>query len=97
MVVAGARESMAIEERVERGESPEEARAAAMREMGNAPLIEDVTRETWGWLWLERVLKDVAYAFRQIRRSPGFHWARPPVCPTRCRSRLRHYPLRWRI
>ncbi len=63
---------MAIAERIAQGETPAEARAAAQREFGNLPLIEDVTRETWGWLWLERILQDVAYAFRQIRRSPGF-------------------------
>ena len=43
-----------------------------MREFGNAPLIEEVTRETWGWMWLERLGWDFRYAFRQMRRSPGF-------------------------
>lgn len=63
---------MAIEERIERGESPEAARAAAMREMGNAPLIEDVTREKWGWAGCERLVRDLSYAARQLRRSPGY-------------------------
>jgi hypothetical protein len=40
--------------------------------MGNLPLIEDVTRTMWGGLWLERVLQDVKYALRQLRRAPGF-------------------------
>ena len=64
--------SMAIAERIARGETPEEARAAALRELGNLPLIGDVTRNQWGWLRLERLLQDMAYAFRQVRRSPGF-------------------------
>ncbi|HUA96944.1 MAG TPA: ABC transporter permease [Terracidiphilus sp.] len=63
---------MAIEERMSRGEPADEARAAALREFGSVPLIEDVTRATWGWLWLERLVQDLGYAFRQIRRSPGF-------------------------
>lgn len=63
---------MAVADRIAGGESPAEARAAAQREFGNVPLVEDVTRATWGWLWLERILQDVAYAFRQFRRAPGF-------------------------
>jgi predicted permease len=63
---------LAIEDRVARGESPQEARAAAQREFGNLPLVEDVTRDAWGWVWLDRLLQDVKFAFRQIRRSPGF-------------------------
>jgi hypothetical protein len=62
---------MAIADRMERGESEEEARRNAMRELGNDPLIEDVTREMWGGVWLERALQDVRYALRQLRRAPG--------------------------
>jgi hypothetical protein len=63
---------MAVADRVERGETAGEARQNAMREMGNLPLIEDVTRAMCGGMWLERVLQDVRYALRQIRRGPGF-------------------------
>jgi hypothetical protein len=63
---------MDIRHRKDRGESPEQARAAAMREFGNIALIEDVTRETWGWIWLERLAQDLRHALRQLRRSPVF-------------------------
>jgi hypothetical protein len=63
---------MAIAERVADGEEPPQARAAALRELGNLPLIEDVTREGWGWVWLENLLHDTRYALRQLRRAPAF-------------------------
>jgi hypothetical protein len=46
---------MATADRMERGEPEAEARRNAMREMGNIPLIEDVTRAMWGGVLLERV------------------------------------------
>jgi len=63
---------MAIEDRVARGENPDGARAGAMREMGNAPLVADVTRRQWGWEWLERAGQDMRYAARRLRKSPGY-------------------------
>ncbi len=63
---------MAIAERVGDGEDPAQARTAALRELGNLPLIEDVTRERWGWMWLETLLHDARYALRQLRRAPAF-------------------------
>ena len=63
---------IAIAERVARGEEPARARAEALRELGNVPLIEDVTRTRWGWMWLENLLHDTGYALRQLRRAPAF-------------------------
>jgi predicted permease len=63
---------MATEDLTDRGESAEEARRIAKREMGNVDLIRDVTRETWGYLWLERLGQDLQYSLRQLRKAPSF-------------------------
>jgi predicted permease len=63
---------MAIQDRMDRGESAEPAETAAIRELGNVALVKDITRETWGWVRLERVAQDLKYALRQLRTSPGF-------------------------
>ncbi|MGE5276085.1 MAG: ADOP family duplicated permease [Acidobacteriota bacterium] len=63
---------MAEADRVARGESPADAAANARREFGNVGLVKEVTRETWGGVWLERLIQDAGFGFRMLRRSPGF-------------------------
>ncbi len=62
---------MAAQERRERGEAPEQAESSARREMGNSGLIREVTRETWGWSWLERLGQDLRFGMRVMRRNLG--------------------------
>src|SRR5688500_10190931 len=63
---------MAVADRVARGESPESAELAARREFGNVGLVREVTREMWGGGWRERLIQDVRYGARTLRRSPAF-------------------------
>src|SRR6516165_6702373 len=63
---------MAAQERMERGEPADEAHASARRELGNTGLIKEVTRATWGSIGLERVIQDVRFGWRTLRKEPGF-------------------------
>ena len=56
--------AMAANDRIERGEPPAVADERARREFGNVTLVKEVTREMWGWSWLERVAQDVGYGVR---------------------------------
>ncbi len=54
------------------GIGAEEARYAARRLFGNRTRWKEASGEMWAWNWLERWMQDGRYAFRAMRRSPGF-------------------------
>ncbi len=54
------------------GLSRQEALTEARRSFGNRTQIAESARESWGWQWLERLLQDLRYAARTLRRSPAF-------------------------
>jgi predicted permease len=63
---------MAAQDHMDRGEAAAEAEASARRELGNAQLIKEVTRSIWGWTWLERLVQDLRFAWRTLRKDFGF-------------------------
>jgi len=63
---------MAATERGERGASARDAESGARREFGNVELVKAVTRDTWGWRWLENLYEDLRYGFRTLGKSKGF-------------------------
>src|SRR5579863_6745849 len=60
------------EELRQAGLPEKEARYAARRALGNVTLIQEVTREVWGFLSLERLRQDLGYAARSLRHSPAY-------------------------
>ena len=61
-----------VEELMSGGMTRQEAEAAARRQFGNALLLEEHSREVWQWAMFDAVSRDLKYAFRQLRRNPGF-------------------------
>lgn len=53
------------------GLSDGDARARATREFGNTTSLTERTRAVTTYLWLEGLLRDVVYASRQLRKTPG--------------------------
>jgi putative ABC transport system permease protein len=62
----------ATDEYVQQGLSPEEARWAAQRSFGGVTQTKEVYRHVRSFVWLEDLARDLGYALRTLRRSPGF-------------------------
>lgn len=63
---------MRIEDNIAGGMSPERARRDALLRFGNPALMKERVAGADTALNLDSVWADVRYAFRQMRRSPGF-------------------------
>jgi predicted permease len=66
--------ALSVKERIERGEDPEDARLAALKEFGNVPLTRDSIRSVWRPRWrdqAEALARDVRFAWRSLARAKG--------------------------
>src|SRR4051812_28767735 len=54
------------------GLAPADASYAAKRQFGNATVVAEQARDRWSLPRVEQVMQDLRYAFRGLRRSPGF-------------------------
>src|SRR5687768_7486201 len=66
--------ALAIKERIERGEDPESARLAALREFGYVPAIRESMRRVWYSRWFDAVAAlgmDMRVGLRSLRRARG--------------------------
>ncbi|OLC80888.1 MAG: hypothetical protein AUH72_10825 [Acidobacteria bacterium 13_1_40CM_4_65_8] len=60
------------DEYVRSGMGQEEARRMALKRFGNATLVKERTQDVDMFRWIHDVGRDTRYAFRMLRRSPGF-------------------------
>jgi putative ABC transport system permease protein len=63
---------MKVEESLSAGISPEEARYAARRQFGNQTLLLEVSRDMWGFRYLETIAQDLRFCLRMMSKNPGF-------------------------
>src|SRR5690348_11754301 len=61
-----------IEEKIASGMDKEEARYAALRELGGEDQIKEECRDMRRVNYIENLIQDVRYGLRQLRRNPGF-------------------------
>src|SRR3954447_14693132 len=66
--------ALSVKERIERGEDPEAARLAALREFGYVPAIRDSIRRVWYSRWFDAATdfaQDIRVGLRSLMRAKG--------------------------
>jgi putative ABC transport system permease protein len=66
--------ALSVKERIERGEDPEAARLAALREFGYVPAVRDSMRRVWYTRWFDAIAalgQDMRVGLRSLLRTKG--------------------------
>jgi putative ABC transport system permease protein len=66
--------ALSVKDRIERGEDPEAARLAALREFGYIPAMRESMRRVWYTRWFDAAAalgRDMRIALRSLRRAKG--------------------------
>src|ERR1700682_289854 len=61
-----------VEELVADGMSREEAKRAALRELGNIGVVEEKSLDVWTWRSVENLFWDIRYGLRTLRHNRVF-------------------------
>jgi len=59
--------------RQEEGLARDQAKWAARRDLGNVTLVQESTRSSWSWIFVEQLGQDLSYALRTMINNPTFN------------------------